>query len=131
MNKYDDVEEQNLLELKKQKEDSDRKMLIVEIILGIATLIMYLSLFLIVYFSETHNELKTLIIIFLTIFVFIISLLMLRIEQLVGYYECKKCNHKYIPTYLNVLFAPHINRTRYMKCLKCFKRSWHKKVISK
>ena len=53
----------------------------------------------------------------------------LKIEQVAGYYECNKCHHKYIPTYNSVLFAMHINRTRYMKCPKCGKRSWSKKVV--
>ena len=43
----------------------------------------------------------------------------IKIEQTAGYYECSKCNHKYIPTYSNVLWAMHMNRTRYMKCPKC------------
>ena len=55
----------------------------------------------------------------------------IKIEQTAGYYECAKCHHKYIPTYSNVLWAMHINRTRYMKCPKCNQRSWQKKVISK
>ena len=40
----------------------------------------------------------------------------LRIEQVAGYYQCNKCYHRYIPTYSRVLWAPHINRTRDMKC---------------
>lgn len=51
--------------------------------------------------------------------------------QLAGYYECRKCNYKYIPSYNSVLFAMHTGRTRYMKCPHCGKKSWQKKVISK
>ena len=45
--------------------------------------------------------------------------------------ECKECHQTFVPTYLQVLFAPHINRTRYMKCPNCGKKSWQKKVVSK
>ena len=55
----------------------------------------------------------------------------LRIEQVAGYYECAKCGHRYVPTYRSVFFAPHINRTRHMRCPKCGKRSWQKKVLNK
>ena len=55
----------------------------------------------------------------------------LKIEQTAGYYECKKCNHRYVPTYKGVFLAMHYGRTRYMKCPKCNRRSWQKKVISK
>ena len=53
----------------------------------------------------------------------------LKIEQVAGYYECGKCHHKYVPTYKTVLFAQHINRTRYMRCPKCNQKSWNKKVL--
>lgn len=49
-------------------------------------------------------------------------------QQKAGYYECQKCHHKYIPSYSSVLWAMHINRTRYMKCPKCNQKSWQKKV---
>ena len=53
----------------------------------------------------------------------------IKIEQIAGYYECGKCHHKYVPTYSSVFFAMHMGRTRYMKCPKCSKKSWNKKVI--
>ena len=53
------------------------------------------------------------------------------IEKDAGYYECKHCQHKYIPTFAQIYFCPHIGRTRYMKCPKCNKKSWQKKTISK
>ena len=58
-------------------------------------------------------------------------LLALRIEQVAGYYQCKKCGHKYVPTYKNVNLAMHVGRTRYMKCPECNKWSWQKKVLNK
>ena len=54
-----------------------------------------------------------------------------RIEQVAGYYECKCCGHKYVPTYKAISMAMHMGRTRYLKCPNCGKKSWQKKVISK
>lgn len=85
----------------------------------------------IVIFNNLSEKLSALILIPLTIFVFMICLLALRIEQQAGYYECQKCHHKYIPTYSSVFLAAHINRTRYMKCPKCHQHSWQRKVINK
>ena len=56
---------------------------------------------------------------------------MLKIEQVAGYYECKKCGHRYVPTMKAINLAPHMGRTRHMKCPKCGEKSWQKKVISK
>ncbi|MCR5318269.1 MAG: helix-turn-helix domain-containing protein [Treponema sp.] len=53
------------------------------------------------------------------------------IEQTAGYYECAACSHRYKPTYAAVLMAPHMGRTRWMKCPECKKRTWQKKVTIK
>ena len=55
----------------------------------------------------------------------------LRIEQLAGYYKCKKCGHYHIPTYKQVMWAMHFGRTRYMKCPECNQKSWQKKALTK
>lgn len=56
----------------------------------------------------------------------------LKIEQKAGYYKCSKCGHEDIPDdYSKVFFAPHLGRTRYMKCDECGEKSWHKKVLVK
>ncbi|MBR0351045.1 MAG: DNA-binding protein, partial [Clostridia bacterium] len=55
----------------------------------------------------------------------------LKIEKTAGYYECEHCHHKYFPEYKIVFLAPHIVRTRYMRCPHCNEKSWNKKVISK
>ena len=131
MQNYNKVAEENLLTLKKQKEESDKRLLNIEVIMGIISIIMYLIVIMVVSFSNMQDSTRVLIIMILTVFAFIECLLALRIEQQFGYYECRKCHHKYVPTYSNVLWAMHINRTRYMKCPKCQKRSWQKKVLTK
>ena len=129
---YMNKAEEKLLELQKGKEQSDKRLLIGEIVLGsIATIS-----FLILLFTSLYGILKLkvyalpiiMIVIGFAVFVAGISFC-LYIEQKAGYYVCKKCNHKYIPTYKQVLFAMHIGRTRYMKCPHCKQRSWDKKVI--
>ena len=131
MENYNKVAEENLLTLKKQKEESDKRLLNIEVIMGIISIIMYLIVIMVVSFSNMQDSTRVLIIMILTVFVFIECLLALRIEQQAGYYECRKCHHKYVPTYSNILWAMHINRTRYMKCPECEKRSWQKKVLTK
>ena len=57
-------------------------------------------------------------------------LVSLKIEQVAGYYECKECDNKYVPTYKAINSSLYMRRKRYMKCPRCNKRSWNKKVIS-
>ena len=53
----------------------------------------------------------------------------LKLEVTVGAYQCKKCGHKIVPTYSEALWAMHCGTTRYLKCPKCGKRTWCKKVL--
>ena len=55
----------------------------------------------------------------------------LKLEVSVGAYKCKKCGHEIVPTYSEALWAMHNGTTRYLKCPKCQKRTWCKKVLNK
>ena len=55
----------------------------------------------------------------------------LKLEVSVGAYKCKNCGHEIVPTYTQALNAKHMGTTRYLKCPKCNKRTWCKKVINK
>lgn len=131
MSNYDQKYEQTLLEMVKQKQDSDRKMLSLEWVIGILSVIIILSFSIIAKYFEMEESVR----IILVIIGFVIGLIGLgfaiRIEQIAGYYQCGKCRKKYVPKYVSVLWAMHFGRTRYMKCPHCNKRSWQKKVIEK
>ena len=131
MNSYNEKLEQNLIDIVRQKEASDKRLLIIEIVIGVLISIVFFALIFIASIVEMQDWLKiTLIITGLIPFIIMIPFA-IRIEQTAGYYECQKCHYKYVPTYSSVLWAMHINRTRYMKCPKCNEKSWQKKVISK
>ena len=55
----------------------------------------------------------------------------LKLEVSVGAYKCKNCGYDIVPTYMQALNAMHRGTTRYLKCPKCGKRTWCKKVIKK
>ena len=55
----------------------------------------------------------------------------LKLEVSVGAYKCKNCGNEIVPTYMQALNAMHRGTTRYLKCPKCGKRTWCKKVIKK
>ncbi len=131
MENYTLKAEENILELKKQKEDSDKNMLRLELIIGCISTISFLVMAFIASFIEMSAVLRILLIV-LGFLIFAAGIAnAIKIEQIAGYYECDKCHYKYIPTYNSVLFSMHYGRTRYMKCPKCKKRSWTKKVLTK
>lgn len=123
--------EKNLLALVREKENADKRLLNIEIVLGFITSIFFMTLIFVASFVEMQNWIRILLIaIGMVLFTVGIGYC-LKIEQTAGYYECSECGHKYIPSFKSVLFAMHLNRTRFMKCPECGKRSWQKKVIRK
>ena len=78
---------------------------------------------------EMSNWIRISIVVFGFLICFVGIFFALKIEQVAGYYKCEKCQNKYIPKYSQVLWAMHINRTRYMKCPHCGKKSWQKKIL--
>ena len=53
----------------------------------------------------------------------------LKLEVSVGAYKCKNCGYEIVPTYKQALNAMHRGTTRYLKCPKCEKRTWCKKIL--
>ena len=131
MDNYNKELEKNLIEMVKQKEESDKRLLTMEIVIGVLISIVFFALIFIASLIEMEEWLRITLIITGFIPFAIMVPFAIRIEQTAGYYECQKCGHRYVPKYSSVLWAMHINRTRYMRCPKCHKKSWQKKVISK
>ena len=131
MKEYDKKTEELLLDMQKQKEEADKRLLALEWVIGIlACIILFVPIFIAALLPM--EDWQRIITVFSGFIPGLIGLFIaLRIEQTAGYYECRKCNHKYVPTYPAVLWAMHMGRTRYMKCPECNKWSWNKKVISK
>ena len=117
------------VKLKKEKVANDKKFLLAEIIIGLAaTLNFILSLVIFIYFI--NNTFWGIIFLIINVFIFMLGIgCCILIEQRAGYYRCQNCTNEYIPAYREVFFAPHLGRTRYMKCPKCHKKTWNKKVV--
>ena len=128
---YNKKAEKLLVEMTNLKEESDKKMLSLEIVIGFLGMFILLSLTFIAAFIEMDDWIRVVLIVTGFVVCLIAVYFGLKIEQEAGYYECNKCHHKYVPTFNSVLWAMHVNRTRYMKCPKCAKWSWNKKVLKK
>ena len=130
MKDYNEQAEKNLIEMKKQKELADKRLLTAEIWLGLFAALFLLAVVVSAGIATIPEWAKVLIIIGGLVVFFIVCFYLLRIEQVAGFYECQHCHHRYVPTYKQVNLAMHMGRTRYMKCPKCGKKSWQKKVLS-
>ena len=132
MEDYNKELENNLLETIKQKEQSDKSLLRLEWVVGILSILVLFVPILIGALLPELEEWKRVVICFSGFIpAFVGFFYTVRIEQIAGYYECKHCGHKYVPTFKAVSFSRHMGRTRYMECPNCHKKSWQKKVVSK
>lgn len=132
MENYSEEMEKKLLEMVKEKEAKDRQLLTLEVAIGILSTVVLLLPALIGALAPISVEWVRILIAFSGFIpAFVGFFFALKIEQVAGYYECKACHHRYVPTFKAVNMAPHMGRTRKMKCPNCGKKTWQKKVISK
>ena len=131
MEDYNEKLEKQLLEVIKQKEAADRRLLNLEwFVIIVSTLVLIVPI-LIAGYVEMPDWQRVLIMVSGVIPCAVGFAYSMKIEQHAGYYECKCCGHRYVPTAKAMWSSMHMGRTRYMKCPECHKKSWQKKVVSK
>lgn len=128
---YNKKAEENLLAMRREVEEKNRQMLNLEIIIGAPATLAGLVLCGVAAYVEMSNTLRTGLIVFAVMMIVTVAFIAVGIEQKAGYYECQKCHDRHIPTYWQTNLAPHIGRTRFMKCPACGRWSYQKKVLTK
>lgn len=131
MEDYKKKSEELIIEMTRQKEAADKKLLSLEIVIGILAMLAPFCMIVLASFVTMPDWLRICLIIVGFVPCVIGIMYALKIEQTAGYYECAECGHRYVPSFRRVLFAPHFGRTRRMTCPKCHRKSWQKKVINK
>ena len=126
-----DINEAQLLEAVKEKQQADKRLLLIEIFLGVLAVAILLASCIVAAYVPMEDWLKFTIIAVGAVIAIPFFLICTKIEQVAGYYKCEKCGNVYVPTYGQVIGAMHYNRTRYMKCPRCHKWSWQKKTVEK
>lgn len=121
--------EDNMLSLKKSEEEMNKKLFFAVNMIGILSTVFFLAFTLLLCF--TMEESKWFIIIFIVAALIYITSMFgaLALDTVAGYQECKNCHHKFKPNFKTIFFAPHMGYTRKLKCPKCGKKTWCKKVM--
>ena len=127
---YDKMAEKNLLNMKRDMEEQNRRMLRMEYEISFPAIAAGLIMCVVAAYVELPEWARILLIAAGLAVILTVGMIAVGIEQKAGYYECRECGHRYVPKYGRIFFAPHMSRTRYMKCPECGKRSWQKKVLT-
>ncbi len=123
--------EKNLLEAVRQKMEADKRLLTIEWVVASLSLIVLMAPIFAAALLPMEDWLR-LVLVFSGFIPGMVGFsFAMYIEQVAGYYLCDHCGHRYVPTAKAVYFAPHMGRTRYMKCPECGKKTWQKKVLIK
>jgi transcriptional regulator with XRE-family HTH domain/DNA-directed RNA polymerase subunit RPC12/RpoP len=128
---YEEMAEQHLLEMHRQEELTNKKLLSLETVIGYMSSSAFLMMIFAASFAVTRTAWR-IALIAVGCLIFIVGMVScLKLEHDVGYYKCPECGATYVPTMKAVIFAPHIGRSRKMRCPYCGKRAYHKKVLTK
>lgn len=123
--------ERNLLEMIREKEKSDKRLLTMEIVIGVLSAIVLFVPIIFASYFQMEDWQRIVLMLSGVVPALVGFFFALKIEQLAGYYECRECHHRYVPGFKEVGLAMHMGRKRYMRCPKCGKKSWQIKVISR
>ncbi len=128
---YDKRVEENLIAMRREIEEKNRQLLAAEIWIGAPATIAGLIMCGVAAYAEMPVWCRVVLISIAIAMILIVAFIAVGIEQKAGYYECQNCHDRHVPTYWQTNLAPHMGRTRYMKCPKCGKYGWQKKVLTK
>ena len=123
--------EQLLLEMAKELEKKNKTIWSSMWAIMIVSMTALLAGLCIAAFLIPEGPLQLVVILGTCVLFLIPCLFALKLEVSVGAYKCKNCGHEIVPTYKQALSAMHRGTTRYLKCPKCNKRTWCKKILKK
>ena len=129
MENKDEKQEELILNMAKENEEKNK---IIWTSMWIIMIVSLLALIIGIFLTTVlvpESALQVVIILSICVIFLIPCFYALKLEISVGAYKCKNCGHEIVPTYSEALWAMHRGTTRYLKCPKCNKRTWCKKVL--
>jgi transcriptional regulator with XRE-family HTH domain/predicted RNA-binding Zn-ribbon protein involved in translation (DUF1610 family) len=131
MDNYKEKAEENLLQLKKNEEKSNRRLAVMTFLIEIPGIAVFLVLLLSAVLAVKDRNWQIVMLVTAGAMLLIAVISTFWAQHNVGYYECLECGKRYIPSWSAVIFAPHIGWNRIMRCPYCRKIGLKKKVLTK
>ncbi|MDD4689449.1 MAG: hypothetical protein PHE51_06850 [Eubacteriales bacterium] len=129
MENYDKRTEELLLEMANKENQHNKRLMTAMWTIMIVSVVALYAIIAVVTTLIPEGPIQLVIIIVTLILFMIPCFIALKLETEAGFYECKNCHHKFVPTYKEVVMAMHTGTTRHLKCPECSKRTWCKKVL--
>ncbi len=129
---YQKKAEANMVSMIKEREENKKKA-ILTIITGVISTVAFLTIIMVVcVYTEVISLPVKVLLVCIACGIFVPGLIVaMEGERTVGYYRCKACGKLFVPTFGEYTLGMHMLATRHLKCPKCGKRTWCKKVLAK
>lgn len=113
--------------------NENKKKMTLTVITGIISTVAFITLILVVCaYTEVIALPVKILLVCIACGIFVPGLIVaMEGERTIGYYKCKTCGKLFVPTFHDYVFGMHMITTRHLRCPKCGKRTWCKKVLSK
>ena len=123
--------EDNLIDIIKKEREENKKKIMIEVLIGIPCIVSMLSLFIMAGLLniEDYQRIIMLVIGFICVCCSVIGLSIL--DRNIGYYECKHCKERFIPTFGCYINGLHGITWRRLRCPSCGKVSNCRKKLNK
>lgn len=128
---YQKKAEENLFRLLQQERQNNQKLLSLETVIGYVSSVSFLVLIFSASFAVTQMQWRIPMIAAGAVIFAVGMYHSLKLEQGAGYYECPNCHKRYVPTMRAVFLAPHIGRSRRMRCPYCGRKGYHRKMLTR
>ena len=128
---YKEKAEDNLIDIIKKEREENKKKIMIEVLIGIPCIVSMLTLFIMAGLLniEDYQRIIMLVIGFICVFCSVIGLSIL--DRNIGYYECKHCKERFIPTFGCYINGVHGITWRRLRCPSCGKVSNCRKKLNK
>ena len=128
---YKEKAEDNLIDIIKKEREENKKKIMIEVLIGIPCIVSMLSLFIMAGLLniEDYQRIIMLVIGFICVCCSVIGLSIL--DRNIGYYECKHCKERFIPTFGCYINGLHGITWRRLRCPSCGKVSNCRKKLNK
>lgn len=124
--------EELLIELAKQEEIKNKRLITDMSVLTATAFVFYTAIIIISSIFVGEGPILATIVCISTVILLTVCFYGFKGEVDAGYFECRHCHHVFEEkNYFKLLMAPHIGTSRYQKCPKCGKRTLAKKVMTK
>lgn len=124
--------EENMMDMIKEKEEN-KKLITLTTVTGIISTAAFLTLILVVcaYTNVISVPVKIVLVVIACVIFGLGLCVAMHGERTVGYYKCRHCGEYFVPTYKSYIFGIHFIFHRWLKCPKCGKSGYCRKVLSK